>query len=93
MQIPRRALFGKLNTPLFRAIESATALAKLKGHAYVELLHWLYQIWQIPDGDMRQVLLAQGVNESQLDLDFIQAMQKLPQQYGGCMTSVITSNG
>lgn len=83
MQISRRALFGKLNVPLFQAVESATALAKLKGHAYVELLHWLYQIWQIPDGDMRKVLMAQGVNESQLDQDFIQAMQKLPQQAGG----------
>ncbi|PUE28966.1 type VI secretion system ATPase TssH [Limnohabitans sp. Jir72] len=83
MQIPRRVLFGKLNTPLFSAIEAATAFAKLKGHAYVELLHWLYQIWQIPNGDMRLVLLAHGTHEAQLDQDFIQAIQKLNQQDGG----------
>ncbi len=37
MTILRRVIFGKLNLPLFRAVESATAFAKLRGNPHVEL--------------------------------------------------------
>jgi type VI secretion system protein VasG len=46
MTIARRALFGKLNLTLFRGIESATAFARLRGNAHVELVHWMHQLWQ-----------------------------------------------
>lgn len=57
MNIPRKNLFGKLDTALFRALESATAYAKLKGHPYVELGHWLWHFWQLPGTDL-QLLAA-----------------------------------
>jgi len=41
MNIARRTLFGKLNTELFRAIESATAFAKLRGKSVWEVVHQL----------------------------------------------------
>ena len=47
MTISRRALFGKLDLTLFRAVESATAFAKLRGNPYVELVHWVHQILQL----------------------------------------------
>ena len=55
MAIARRALFGKLDLTLFRAIESATAFAKLRGNPYVELAHWLHQLWQLGDSDLHRV--------------------------------------
>jgi len=39
MVITRKNLFGKLNTSLFKSLESATTLCKLRGNPYVELIH------------------------------------------------------
>lgn len=44
MAITRKNLFGKLNATLFTGIESATAVCKLRGNPYVELIHWLNQL-------------------------------------------------
>ena len=44
LEISRTALFGKLNPLAYKAIEGATVFCKLRGNAYVELQHWLYQI-------------------------------------------------
>lgn len=57
MQISRRALFGKLNSSLFKAMESATAYAKLKNQPYVEICHWLWHFIQLPSTDL-QILIA-----------------------------------
>ena len=57
MRISRRALFGKLNLTLFRGIESATAFAKLRGNPYVELTHWIHQLWQLNDSDLHRLSL------------------------------------
>ena len=37
--IRRVSLFSKLNPMLYKALETATAFAKLRGNAYVELVH------------------------------------------------------
>ncbi|SOZ01553.1 hypothetical protein CBM2595_A30410 [Cupriavidus taiwanensis] len=55
MDISRQALFGRLNLTLFKAIESATAFCKLRGNPYVELVHWLHQLLQAPDGDLQRM--------------------------------------
>ena len=44
--ISRTALFGKLNSLGYKAIESATVFCKMRGNPYVELVHWLHQILQ-----------------------------------------------
>jgi len=38
--ISRVALFGKLNSLGYKAIESATVFCKMRGNPYVELVHW-----------------------------------------------------
>ena len=43
-EISRTALFGKLNSLGYKAIESATVFCKMRGNPYVELVHWLHQI-------------------------------------------------
>ncbi|RZA30704.1 MAG: type VI secretion system ATPase TssH [Proteobacteria bacterium] len=83
MNIPRRALFGKLNLHLFRAIESATVFAKLRGNPYVELIHWLHQIWQIPDNDLHRLASHHGLNDSQVERDLTVALAQLPSGAAG----------
>jgi type VI secretion system protein VasG len=55
-EISRVALFGKLNPTAYRAIEGATVFCKLRGNAYVELVHWLHQILQAQDSDLHRVV-------------------------------------
>ena len=45
-EINRVALFGKLNSLAYKAIEGATVFCKLRGNPYVELVHWVHQILQ-----------------------------------------------
>jgi len=78
MPIHRRALFGKLNLTLFRAIESATVFAKLRGNPYVELIHWLHQIWQLPDSDVQRIGRHFGIESSVVERDFSVALNALP---------------
>ncbi|MGK2926582.1 MAG: hypothetical protein ACSLE2_13280, partial [Lysobacterales bacterium] len=55
-EISRSALFGKLNSLLYQSIESATVFCKMRGNPYVELVHWLQQILQLQDSDLRRIL-------------------------------------
>ncbi len=45
-EIKRTALFGKLNSLAYKAIEGATVFCKMRGNPYVELVHWVHQILQ-----------------------------------------------
>jgi type VI secretion system protein VasG len=83
VNIPRRSLFGKLNTSLFKAVESATAFAKLRGNPYVELVHWLHQLRQLPDSDFSRVINRSGINAAQLDQDFVRFLDRLPSGASG----------
>ena len=55
-EISRVALFGKLNSLAYKAIEGATVFCKLRGNPYVELVHWLHQILQTQDTDLHRII-------------------------------------
>src|SRR5690349_5777909 len=76
--ISRTALFGKLNTIAFKAIESATVFCKLRGNPYVELVHWISQILQSPDSDMHRIVRHFEVDASRLAKDVTEALDRLP---------------
>lgn len=78
MTISRRALFGKLNLTLFRSIESATAFAKLRGNPYVELTHWLHQLWQIADTDVHRICRHYQIDAQAVERDLVAALASLP---------------
>ncbi|MDM0074414.1 type VI secretion system ATPase TssH [Variovorax sp. J2P1-59] len=78
MAISRRALFGKLNLTLFRAIESATAFAKLRGNPYVELTHWLHQLWQLNDSDLHRICRHYRIEPQSVERDLTSALASLP---------------
>ncbi|WP_380182301.1 type VI secretion system ATPase TssH [Kalamiella sp. sgz302252] len=78
MAITRQNLFGKLDETLFRSIESATTLCKLRGNPYVELVHWLNQLWQQEQTDFRLILRHFEVDAEALERGLSQALARLP---------------
>ena len=77
-EISRSALFGKLNSLAYKAIEGATVFCKLRGNPYVELVHWIQQILQTPDSDMHRILRHFEVDSSRLAKDITEALDRLP---------------
>jgi len=77
-EISRTALFGKLNRPAYKAIEGATVYCKMRGNPYVELVHWLHQILQLPDSDLHRIIRQFDVNPATLARDFTDALDRLP---------------
>ena len=77
-EISRIALFGKLNSLCYKAIESATVFCKLRGNPYVELEHWLQQILQIQDSDMLRIARHFELDMSRLAADMTAALDRLP---------------
>ncbi|WP_418123764.1 type VI secretion system ATPase TssH [Variovorax sp. 160MFSha2.1] len=76
--IRRVSLFSKLNPMLYKALETATAFAKLRGNAYVELVHWLHQIMQQQDSDMLRIIRRAGLNLDAVEQDLVRALDRLP---------------
>jgi len=83
-EISRVALFGKLNSLGYKAIESATVFCKLRGNPYVELAHWLHQILQLQDSDIHRIVQHFNLNPSRVAKDFTEALDRLPRGATGC---------
>jgi type VI secretion system protein VasG len=77
-EISRVALFGKLNSLAYKAIEGATVFCKLRGNPYVELEHWLKQILETQDSDLHRILRHFDVDASRLAKDVTDALDRLP---------------
>jgi type VI secretion system protein VasG len=77
-EISRVALFGKLNSLCYRAIESSTVFCKLRGNPYVELAHWLHQILQLQDSDLLHILRQYDIEPAALARDLTAALDRLP---------------
>lgn len=78
MDISRQKLFGKLNTTLFQAAESATTFCKLRGNPYVELIHWLHQLLQVNDCDINRILHHFDIDPATVEHDVSRALLLLP---------------
>jgi type VI secretion system protein VasG len=77
-EISRGALFGKLNSLLYQGIESATVFCKMRGNPYVELVHWLQQVLQLQDSDLRRIVDHFDIEIGHLAADFTKALDRLP---------------
>ena len=77
-EISRVALFGKLNTPSYKAIEGATVFCKLRGNPYVEIEHWLYQIVSGTDSDLHRIIRHFELDSARLAADMTAALDRLP---------------
>ncbi|TCO78099.1 type VI secretion system protein VasG [Plasticicumulans lactativorans] len=77
-EISRVALFGKLNSLAYKAIEAATVFCKMRGNPYVELVHWVHQLLQVPDSDLHRIVKQFNVNPAVLVKDITEALDRLP---------------
>ena len=76
--ISRVALFGKLNSLCYRAVESSTVFCKLRGNPYVELVHWVHQILQLQDSDLVRIIKHYDLDPAALARDLTAALDRLP---------------
>lgn len=76
--ISRSALFGKLNSVGYKAVEGATVFCKLRGNHYVEFIHWIHQLMQAQDTDLHRIIKAFNLDVSQLVSDTQAALDRLP---------------
>ena len=77
-EISRVALFGKLNSLGYKAIEGATVFCKLRGNPYVELVHWIQQILQNPDSDLHRIVRHFELDSGKLAADIMATLDRLP---------------
>ena len=77
-EISRTALFGKLNSLAYKAIEGATVFCKMRGNPYVELEHWFAQLLQAQDSDLHRVIQHYGLDFSVIAKDLTAALDRLP---------------
>jgi type VI secretion system protein VasG len=77
-EISRTALFGKLNSLAYKAIEGATVFCKMRGNPYVELEHWFAQLLQTQDSDLHRVIQHYGLDVSVIAKDMTTALDRLP---------------
>ena len=77
-EISRVALFGKLNSLAYRAIEAATVFCKMRGNPYVELVHWFHQILQLQDSDLHKIIKHFQIDPARLVKDLTENLDKLP---------------
>src|SRR5438034_4101705 len=77
-EIKRTALFGKLNSLAYKAVEGATVVCKLRGNPYVELVHWVQQILNTPDSDLHHIVRFFEIDASRLAKDLTEALDRLP---------------
>ncbi|MEJ2620322.1 MAG: type VI secretion system ATPase TssH [Candidatus Thiodiazotropha sp.] len=77
-EINRAALFGKLNSLGYKAIESATVFCKMRGNPYVELVHWIHQILQLQDSDLHRIIKQFNLEPSHLAKDITETLDTLP---------------
>lgn len=77
-EISRAALFGKLNSVAYKAIEAATVFCKLRGNPYVELAHWFHQLLQLQDSDLHRIIRQFNVQPARLARDLTEALDRLP---------------
>jgi type VI secretion system protein VasG len=77
-EISRVALFGKLNAMGYKAVEGATVFCKMRGNPYVEIVHWLAQIVQLPDSDFHRIIEHYKIDPARLSADMTAALDALP---------------
>ncbi len=77
-EISRASLFGRLNATTLKAVETATGFCRMRGNAYVELVHWLHVLLQDPGNDVGRLRIAFGLDDARLAKDVLTALDALP---------------
>ncbi|MFM8330685.1 MAG: type VI secretion system ATPase TssH [Candidatus Methylumidiphilus sp.] len=89
-EINRAQAFGKLNRICYKSIESALVFCKMRGNPYMELAHWLHQLLQLQDSDLRRINAHFGLDLARLLTDLTGFLERLPR--GSTSISDISSH-
>jgi type VI secretion system protein VasG len=71
-------LVGRLGPAARQSLEGAHGFAKMRGNAYVELVHWVHLLVQDPSGDVAAIRTAFGLDETKLARDIVGALDIVP---------------
>ncbi len=77
-EISRVALFGKLNSLGYKAIEGATVFCKMRGNPYVEIVHWIHQILNNQDSDLHRIIDHFDLDMGKIATEITKALDNLP---------------
>ncbi|MEM1431686.1 MAG: type VI secretion system ATPase TssH [Pseudomonadota bacterium] len=77
-EISRVALFGKLNSLGYKAIEGATVFCKMRGNPYVEIVHWIHQILNGQDSDLHKIIQHFDLDPGKIAAEMTAALDALP---------------
>ncbi|MEO9516455.1 MAG: type VI secretion system ATPase TssH [Paracoccaceae bacterium] len=77
-EISRVALFGKLNSLGYKAIEGATVFCKMRGNPYVEVVHWFHQILNNQDSDIHHIINHFDLDAGKIASEMTTALDGLP---------------
>ena len=77
-QISGTGLIDKLNKLTCKGLENSRIFCQNRGSPYVEMVHWLHQILQLPDSDLHRIFKRFDLDLSHLKRDFIKVMDSLP---------------
>jgi len=77
-EISRVALFGKLNKLGYQAVESATVFCKMRGNPYVEVVHWMHQIFNGQDSDLHRIAQHYDLDPGKIASEMTRALDMLP---------------
>jgi len=76
--ISRVALFGKLNSLGYKAVEGATVFCKMRGNPYVEIVHWMHQILNNQDSDIHRIIQHYDLDPGVIASQMTRALDALP---------------
>ena len=77
-ELSRAALFCKLSPIAYCAIESGATFGRLRGHARIELAHWLHQVLQANDSDLHRIVNSIELDVGALVRESSEALARLP---------------
>ena len=77
-EISRVALFGKLNSLGYKAIEGATVFCKMRGNPYVEVVHWMHQILQGQNSDLHKIIDHYDLDVGKIAAEMTRSLDGLP---------------
>jgi len=77
-EISRIALFGKLNSLGYKAVEGATVFCKMRGNPYVEVVHWMHQILQGQDSDLHRIVDHYDLDVGKIAAEMTRNLDGLP---------------
>ena len=77
-EISRVALFGKLNSLGYKAVEGATVFCKMRGNPYVEVVHWLHQILNGQDSDLHRIIDHYDLDPGKIAAEMTRNLDGLP---------------